>query len=208
MPLEGWNSLARRKTKTVTMTDTDTLSLTPVPNFDNVPDQPRSEPWVDGWYAGTFVEERSFTSQSGNEVTFASEDTVSQKGDSRNISLQAILTRKNGDHFNGRVRINYRPDVDFTTERLARVAEINTDKTITPTGDEVRSRISLGQLKRLQRVAGTTLSRNGNGGLELTPVFTKTAFFRIADGDPNPSTGKVYKEIVEFSHEAPKKGTL
>jgi hypothetical protein len=188
---------------------TDEMTLPAIPNFADVPDEPRSEPWVDGWYAGTFLAARTFTTRDGNEVTHASEDTVSKNGDSRNITLQAQLTRRaSKGEFNGRVRLNYRPAVDFTTERIARIAELNSGSKDDATSDEVRSRIALGQLKRLQKIAGATFARNGNGGLDLTPVFGKGGFFRIKDGDPNPTTGKVYKEIVEFAAEPPKKGTL
>ena len=186
-----------------TTVDEDT-QLTPIPNFADIPDEPRAEPWVDGWYAGTFQNQRTFTNKDGNEITFESGDEVSQKGDSRNVVLQTKLTRKDGRDFNGAVRINYRPDVDFTRERIARIAELNATKDAEPTKDETRSRIALGQLKRLQTIAGTTFTRNGNNGLDLTPVFNKGGFFRIADGKPNPTTQKVYKEIVEFSSEPPK----
>jgi len=195
----------------VTNTTVDTeLNLPAIPDFNTVADEPQVKPWEDGAYNAVIVSERTITTREGNEITFTTEDTVSQKGDSRNINLQLLLTRQSdGRKFGTNYRINYRPDVDFSPERVSRITEINkSGGEIAPTSDEVRSRIALGQLKRLQKVAGTTFQRNGTGGLDLTPAFNKPLVVTLGDGDPNPTTGKVYKEVKRISNEAPKKGVL
>lgn len=180
-------------------TETETQTNLPdVPSFGaSVAKRKEVEPWVDGWYEGQFLASRTVEKNDGSEITFQSEDTVSQKGDSRNIAIQTTLTRKSdGREFTGSTRINYRPAVDFTPERLAAISAAN-EAGERLKGDMVRSQIAINQLQELEQVAGGPFSRTESGGLNITPVFTKRAYFRLAD-ETNKQTGKTYKGIVEF----------
>src|SRR3990167_6241754 len=179
-------------------TETD-FSLPEIPDISAV-EGGASEPWSEGWYEGVVLGESSFVDRNGNERVFATEDTTSAKGDSRNIRLQlAIKRQSDGKTFDTNTMINYHQEdltpavVQAVTERLA--------TTPNEMGDLFRPFMTLQRLGRLQRIAGVRqFQRNGNGGLDLTPVVAKRGYFRLRPDPKNAS----YKEIAEFSVEAPK----
>lgn len=189
------------------MTDTavgyEQTSLPEVPDLSGVTED-RPEPFEDGWYQGTFLETRTFTNKDGNELTFTSEDVEAQKT-GRNIFLQTQITRKtDGRKLNTRVLVNYRPE-DLTTTVLAAVAErkaqIKSEEE-EDWGNLFRAFMSQVRIGTLQRIAGIRqFQKNGNGGLDISPLFTKTAFFRIGPQKDKPE----YKDVKEFSDTAPKK---
>jgi hypothetical protein len=178
------------------------LNLLDIPDLSGIQDE-RSEPFQDGWYAGTILGKREFTDKSGNDRVFESGDTVSQKGDSRNIRLQLELKRKSdGKTFNTSVLVNYRP-ADLTAETIAAVAKRRSENKegAAEWGDLFRPFMTLTRLAALQKIAGVRqLHRTDEGGLDLTPAFGKTGYFRIKDDERNPA----YKAVVEFRAEAPK----
>lgn len=178
------------------------LSLGDIPDLSEVGTS-ESTAFQDGWYGGTIIEQRAFTDSNGSDRVFSSSDEVSQKGDSRNIRLQVELKRgSDGRVFNTSAQINYQPD-DLTQETVQAVIA-NTAK-VKETGErrnDFRPFIALQQLGKLQKIAGVRqLQRNGNGGLNLTPLYGKTAYFKLGPDDRNPQ----YKKIVDFRETKPTK---
>jgi len=183
----------------------DTINLGDIPDLSGISNTADSEPWADGWYSGTILERREFTDSNGNDRVFESGDQPSQNGDSRNITLQVQIKRQtDGRTLNSSVRVNYRAE-DLTRETIQAVAKAQetAKENGNQMGDLFRPFMVLTRLSKLQRIGGVRqLQRNGNGGLDLTPVFGKTAYFRLGD---DPRTNGKYKEVKDFSAEAPKR---
>lgn len=162
-------------------------------------------PFVDGWYQAQIVGKREFTDKNGNDRTFESVDAVGAKGDSRNIKLQVVITRKDGKTLNNSIMVNYRPEdlTQDTIHAIAAQAEANKAAGGKPTwGTLFRSYMALNQLGNLQKVAGVRqFQRNGDGGLDITPLFGKTVYVRLGPDDRNPQ----YKSIVKFQANSPTK---
>jgi len=196
----------------------EATQLAPDMNLADVPDlsgigEDRPEPWENGWYAATAVQSRSFTNRdTGATTTFASGDEVSKGGDSRNITIQVQVKRKNGDVLNGRIMANYKPEfltadviAQVTKHKEAQKAAKEKGEKAPEWGPLFRAFSALQDIARLQRVAGVRqFVRNPVGGLDITPVFGKTIYVRLGEDDRNPK----YKAVVDFSDAAPKKGVL
>lgn len=183
---------------------TDNFNLGDIPDLSGIGDV-QQEPLADGWYAGTILEKREFTDSNGNDRVFESSDSVSQKGDSRNLRLQVELKRRS----DGRVipvstLINYKPE-DLTAETVAAIAaqkELNQKDPASGWGDLFRPFMTLTRLSKLQTIGGVRqLQRNGNGGLDLTPLYGKSAFFKLRPDSRNPQ----YKEVADFQQNEPKR---
>ena len=185
-----------------------------VGNLGDIPDlggfedsRPDFQPFENGWYQGIILQKREFTDKNGNDRVFESGDAVSQRGDSRNIRLQVELTRASDNKkLNVSTLINYNPN-DLSQETLQAVAahkeKVNTEGA--EWGDLFRSFMTLTRLAKLQKIAGVRqLQRNQDGGLELTPLYGKTAYFRIKDDTRNPQ----YKEIADFQDYKPKRAGM
>jgi len=182
-------------------------------NLGDIPDladfgdsRPEFQPFENGWYQGVILQKREFTDKNGNDRVFESGDSVSQRGDSRNVRLQVELTRTDGKHLNVSTLINYNPN-DLSQATLQAVAahkeKVNTEGA--EWGDLFRSFMTLTRLAKLQKIAGVRqLQRSADGGLELTPLFGKTAYFRIGDDTRNPQ----YKEIKDFQDYRPKRAGM
>lgn len=183
------------------------LNLGDIPDLSGIEDQrPEFQPFENGWYQGIIQEKREFTDKNGNDRVFASGDSVSQKGDSRNIRLQVELTRTDGKKLNVSTLINYNPN-DLSQEVLQAVAahkeKVNTEGA--EWGELFRSFMTLTRLAKLQKIAGVRqLQRSNDGGLDLTPLYGKTAYFRIKDDTRNPQ----YKEIADFQDYKPKRAGM
>lgn len=178
---------------------TDNISISDIPDLSNfeVEAGRASEPWQDGWYQGVINQERSFTDKNGNDRTFASGDSVSANGASRNVILQVTITRKDGKTFNGSARVNYRPE-DLTQENVQAVTEYA--KSGERGGPLFRSMMVLTRLSKLQKIAGVRqFQKSPEGGLDLTSVYGKTAYFKLGPDEQNPQ----YKAIVDFRESAP-----
>lgn len=185
---------------------TETLNLGDIPDLSGVAEDTAPEPFVDGWYTGTILEQRSFTDSNGNDRTFASGDVPSQNGDSRNIKLQVVLKRADGRTLNVSTVVNYRAE-DLTPETIKAVLaeKERTKETGEKFGSLFRAFMTLTRLGKLQKIAGVRqFQRNGNGGLDLHPIYGKTGYFRIGEDSRNPK----YKEIKDFSSEAPKRAKV
>jgi len=180
------------------------LSLLDIPDLSAVEDQ-RPEPLADGWYQGTILAKREFTDNNGNERVFESSDTPAQRS-GRNIRLQVELKRwSDGRTFNLSTLINYKPE-DLTAEVVQAVAKARQENK--ENGTEFgpglfRSFMTLTRLAKLQKIAGVRqFHRSDDGGLDLTPLFGKTAYFRI---QPDKRSEGKYKEIGDFQDYEPKR---
>ena len=151
---------------------------------DNLPEIPsladmdaggRGGAWPNGWYRGTILP--SYTGQSGR--TFETDDTESQKGDSRNLRVIVAVANTEGEIRTIFHRVNYR-DNDLTAERIAaiRTARQTYAKEYAnkrwPDTDAQRTSLALASLGQLEKVMGRTFTRNGNG-LDTTPLHNQTA---------------------------------
>ena len=185
----------------------ETLVLADIPDLSSIEDSgAKAAKFEDGWYEGTILAKREMTDRSGNDRVFESDDQPSQAGDSRNIRLQVELVRKSDNRKLGtNTLINYRPE-DLTAEVVAQVsAKMEEVKGGAEWGPLFRSFITLSRLGKLQKVAGVRqLQRNGNGGLDIHPLFGKKAYFRLGPDNRNPE----YKAIVEFKEVAPVKAKV
>ena len=177
------------------------FNLGDVPDLSGVTEQEQS-PFTEGWYEGTIQGQRSFTDRNGNDRLFESSDTPSVAGDSRNIRLQVEVKRaSDGRIMNTSALVNYRPeDLSAST-----VAQVLAHKEKVAAGEEwgpmFRPFATLQRLGKLQKIAGVRqLGRNGNGGLDLHPIFGKKAYFKLATDDRNPQ----YMKIADFRETKPK----
>lgn len=180
------------------------LNLGDIPDLSGIGDS-QPDPIADGWYQGTILEKREFTDTNGNDRVFESSDTPSQKSDSRNIRLQIELKRRaDGRVINVTSLVNYKPE-DLTAETLQAIATRQAERKSDGTewGDLFRPFMALTSLGKLQKIAGVRqLQRNGDGGLDLHPLFGKPAYFKL--GPDARSEGK-YKEVKDFRETEPKK---
>lgn len=186
------------------MSDTG-LNLGDIPEIPDLSGIQSSESnsFQDGWYGGLILEQRAFTDSNGADRVFASSDEPSQKGDSRNIRLQIEVKRgSDGRVLNTSAQINYQPSILTQESVQAVIAETERVKGTDEKRSDFRSFIALQQLGKLQKIAGVRqLQRNGNGGLNLTPLFGKTAYFKLGPDERNPQ----YKQIVDFRETKPTK---
>ena len=192
--------------------DFSTTSLPEIPDLSGMLDE-KPEPWDNGWYGtATFVPSHQFT-KDGVVTTFESTDTPSQAGDSRNISARLTIKRKSdGRAMNTVFRVNYRT-IDFTAESIAAVlAHKEAQKAAKAAGTDApewgslfRTFSALTQIGTLQRIAGVRqFQRTSSGGLDITPLFGKSAFVRLTDDDRKPQ----YKKVAEVSDAAPKRANV
>lgn len=180
----------------------DTINLLDIPDLSGI-EEVRSNPLEDGWYQGTFLAKREFTDNNGNDRVFESSDTPAQSS-GRNIRLQIELTRRSdGRTFNVSTLINYKPE-DLSVETITAIAKRKEENKNggAEWGDLFRPFMTLTRLGQLQKVAGVRqLQREPEGGLDITPVFGKTAYFKLRPDNRNPK----YKEVATFQVEEPKK---
>ena len=184
----------------------ETLAIPDIPDLSGIQDPTSREPFGDGWYEGTIIAKRELTDRAGNERIFESDDTPSQAGDSRNIRLQTELVRQSdGRKLGTNVLINYRPE-DLSAETVAQVtAHMELVKGGAEWGAYFRPFMTLSRLSKLQKIAGVRqLQRNGNGGLDLQPLYGKKGYFRLAPDDRNPE----FKAIKEFRETKPAKAKV
>lgn len=184
--------------------DVGTIRLEDIPDLSGFDQAPSQEPFSNGWYKGRVLAKRTFTDKNGNDREFASTDAPSQKGDSRNIRLQVEITRKSdGRTLNTSVMVNYNPDdlSQSTVQKIAAQAELNKTQG-EDWGTLFRPYMSLLRLSALQKIAGVRqLQRTQDGGLDISPLYGKTAWFRLKDDDRNPQ----YKAVDKFQENEPKR---
>lgn len=159
--------------------------------------------WENGWYRATINASRSFTDKNGNDRLFESQDSVSAKGTSRNLKLQITVARKDGKTLNNSMLVNYNPDA-LAPETVAAVKAHVAEKKQTDRetlGELFLPFMTLQKLSNLQTIAGRTLTRTAEGGLDLSPLFGKTFYVRLKDDSRNPQ----YKEVDKFQAGEPRK---
>jgi len=178
------------------------LNLGDIPDLSGIEDI-RPEPLADGWYEGTIQAKREFTDSNGNDRVFESSDTPAQRS-GRNIRLQVELHRRaDGKNFNVSTLINYKPE-DLTAETVQAIAQRREENKASGAewGDLFRPFMTLTRLGKLQKIAGVRqLQRNGDGGLDLTPLYGKKAFFKLRPDARNTQ----YKEVADFQDYEPKR---
>jgi len=184
------------------MTDVELIgNLGDIPDLSGIADDQSSEPFGDGWYEGVIVNRREFTDKNGNDRVFESSDTPAQKS-GRNIRLQLTLKRqKDSREFNTTALINYQPD-DLSAETIqaitAQQAKVKADGA--EWGELYRPFMTLLRLGKLQKIAGVRqLKRNGDGGLDISPLYGKTAYFKLGEDSRNPQ----YREVKDFRDTKP-----
>ena len=195
-------------TETVGETMAETVILGDIPDLNDVfGDTDGPAPFEDGWYQGTVLARREFTDSNGNDRVFESSDTVSAAGTSRNIRLQLEIKRaSDGRTLNTSTLINYNPN-DISAETIQAVAKRREETRASGNqmGDLFRPFMTLQRLAKLQKVAGVRqFKRNGDGSLDLSSLYGKTAYFRLQEDSRNPQ----YKEVGDFRFDAPKKAKV
>lgn len=182
------------------MTD---FNLGDIPDLSGIDSAPQGTPLQDGWYAGVILEKRAFTDKNGNDRVFESSDTPAQRS-GRNIRLQIEITRKSdGKTYNISSLTNYNPEY-LSAETVQAVAAQNTKVQTEGAewGDLFRPFMTLTRLGKLQKIAGVRqLQRSTDGGLDITPLFGKKAYFKLIPDTRNPQ----YKEVKDFQSNEPKK---
>jgi hypothetical protein len=114
-----------------------------------------------------------------------------------------LKRRTDGKTFNLSTLINYNPS-DLTAETIAAIAARREEnkKTGEQWGDLFRPFMSLTRLGKLQKIAGVRqLQRAEDGGLDLTALYGKTAYFKVKPDTRNDK----YKEIADFQENEPKR---
>mgnify|MGYP001574108096 FL=1 len=174
------------------------LNLGDIPDLSGIEDTQTA--WEDGWYEGVILERRSFTDKNGNERVFESSDAPAKGGDSRNVQIQVQIKRQDGRELNTSARVNYQPG-DLTTETLQKVAAQKEKSKDEGWGPLFRPFMSLLQLGALQKIAGVRqFQRDTDGGLILTPLFGKKAYFKL---EPDDKSGGKYKQVGKFRADRP-----
>lgn len=184
------------------MTDAVIGNLGDIPDLSGMGED-TSVAFADGWYQGTILEKREFTDQNGSDRVFESQDIPSANGDSRNIRLQVEIKRQSDNRtLNTSVLVNYRPE-DLSPETIQAITAHK--ETGEKWGSLFRPFMVLNRLGKLQKIAGVTqLQRNGDGGLNIQPLYGKTAYFKLEPDDRNPQ----YKAVADFRTTKPSKATV
>lgn len=172
------------------------INIGDIPDLSGIGDTATAEPFADGWYQGTILAKREFVDSTGSDRVFESSDEPAQSGNGRNVRLQVEIKRQDGRTLNASTLVNYQTDdlSQATVQAIAAHREQSGGKN--QWGELFRPFMSLMRLGKLQRIAGVRqLQRNGNGGLDLTPLYGKTAYFKLGPDRRNEQ----YKEIKDFT---------
>lgn len=170
----------------------DGLETEEVPSLSDFADEP-SGAWPNGWYSAEIIE--GYTTGKGK--VFETEDTVSKRGDSRNLRLCFKVSKKGGDERNMQESFNYRV-TDFTSERLAFIKEMRAEyKGVKGkwmgAEDAQRSSLAIAKLGALEKSIGLRLKRASDGSL-VPSVFVGQKLDVRLGTDENG-----YNEIKEFT---------
>lgn len=151
------------------------LEIETVDGLDDFYEEP-SGAWPKGWYPAEIVE--GYTTARGK--TFLTEDTVSQKGDSRNLRLCLKVNRGDQER-TMQESFNYRAS-DFDAQRQAFIKEARTENKDVrgrwSDGDAQRSSLALVSLSQIKKSVGGTLPRAG-GAIVVGGFFGKQVDIRL-----------------------------
>lgn len=120
--------------------------------------------WSNGWYKAKTIE--GFATAKSNKQ-YNTEDSVSGKGDSRNLRICLTVTRANGDERTLQDTLNYRSG-DFTSERLAYIKQAREDnkgERHWNDKDAQRSSLAIASIGQLQKALGFEQLKLANGGI-------------------------------------------
>jgi len=168
-----------------------------VPSLEEFATEPGGA-WPNGWYTAEIIE--GYATQRGK--VFATEDTLSQKGDSRNMRLcfrvnNASSSRTMQENF------NYRAS-DFTPERLSFIKQAREEyknvKGRWSDPDAQRSSLAIATLGQLQKAVGQGFKRNSEGNLLPAALVGKKVDVRLSTDD------KGYNVINAFAPAGTKAG--
>jgi hypothetical protein len=155
---------------------TDATESEALPDLTELADEPGGA-WKPGWYAATIIE--GYATPKGKQ--FATEDVVSQKGDSRNLRL-CVSVHNGADSRNVQEVFNYRPS-DLTPERLAYIKEARAENKgvqgrWTDT-DAQRSSLAIGKLGQITKAVGFGFKRAGST-IITAPLVSQNIDVRVA----------------------------
>lgn len=161
--------------------------------------------WENAWYGASILGKREFEDKNGNTRIFESNDSVAASGESRNIRLQVEVTRaSDGRKLNISYLLNYRPS-DLSSENVQAVIADNAKERSEQDATLTRSRLTLARLASLQKIAGVrAFQRTEEGGLDISPLFGKSAYVRLKDDDRNPQ----FKAVADFRMDKPTKAKV
>lgn len=160
---------------------TDSLAAEAMPSLADFAEEPGGA-LTAGWYKAEIIE--GYASRKGTQ--FETKDEVSQKGDSRNLTLCLKVSPKNADPRNMFERLNYRP-TDFTPERIAYIKEARAEfkgvKGKWSDSDVQRSSLALAALGQIEKAVGLPFKRNTAGELVPTVLVGQLVDVRLRVDD-------------------------
>jgi hypothetical protein len=166
---------------------TDTLTSEEVPDLSSYAEEPTGSALKAGWYDADVIE--GYATRKGHQ--FATEDTVSQKGDSRNLRLCFKIGERNLQE-----SFNYRP-TDFTPERLAHIKELREEfkgvKGKWADADGQRSSLAIAKLGQIQKAFGFPFKRTPSGQIVAASFVGQKVQVRVIVNDEG------YNEVKEFA---------
>lgn len=156
--------------------------------------------WPNGWYAADIIE--GYATQKSGKV-FTTEDTVSGKGDSRNLRICFKVTNAKADERTMQESFNYRSS-DFTSERLAFIKEARAEykgvKGRWSDADAQRSSLAIAKIGQLQKALGFSELKVANGGLVAGVFVAQKVDVRLTTDENG------YNEINAFAPAGTKTG--
>lgn len=148
--------------------------------------------WPRGWYSAVVIE--GYSTAKGK--VFATEDSTSQKGDSRNLRLCFRVTGPGGER-TMQESFNYRA-TDFTPERQAFIKEARLEykgvKGRWSDADAQRTSLALAKLGAITKSLGLGFPRGADGGLNPTPMIGQRIDVRLGINEENG-----FNEITGFA---------
>jgi len=158
----------------------DDLSAEAMPDLTEFAEEPGGA-WTPGWYPAEIIE--GYQTRKGKE--FVTADSISNKGDSRNLRL--CLKVVSGDQERTmQENFNYRV-TDFTPERMAFIKESRDEnkgvKGAWADRDAQRSSLAIASLGQIQKAVGFGFKRTPDGALVAAPLLGQKVDVRLGIDD-------------------------
>jgi hypothetical protein len=172
----------------VTLNDTiDALQSENVPDLSDLAAEASGGALKAGWYAAEVIE--GYATRKGHQ--FTTEDTVSQKGDSRNLRICLKIGERNLQ-----TSFNYRV-TDFSPERIAHIKELREEfKGVQgkwADADGQRSSLAIAKLGQFQKAVGFTFKRTPTGQIVASPFVGQKIDVRLNVNEEG------YNDVKEFA---------